>query len=116
MSKTAKHQQPSKETQLEAMKIAKSIQTPGQTKQQTKLIAKGIQKGIQQYKKQYKAKTREWDKRHNKMARKQEAVNNSTHKEVVIHYKQHWLPWLLLALTWVGIITFFLLFRYTSGI
>lgn len=83
------------------MNIARGIQQPGQTKEQTKLIAQGIQKGIQQYKKQYKAKTREWDKQ----AKKSKLQSDKTDvvSTQVVHYKQHWLPWLLLLLTWLGI-------------
>ena len=63
----------SKETQQEALKVAKSIQKPGQTKEQTKLIAQGIEKGISEYKKQQKAKARERDKQ-----RKQQLKVKST--------------------------------------
>jgi hypothetical protein len=45
-----------------ALRVARSIQTPGQTKQQTKLIAQGIAKGIALYKKQQSEKARERDK------------------------------------------------------
>ncbi len=101
MAKTTKHLQPSKETQEEAIKIARGIQQPGQTKEQTKLIAQGIQKGIQLYKKQCKAKAREWD-RQAKKTRHQVGEAHVATKQIV-HYKQHWLPWVLLALTWIGL-------------
>ncbi len=52
----------SKETQEQAMKVAKGIQRPNQTKEQTKLIAQGIEKGIAEYKKQQNKKSRERDK------------------------------------------------------
>lgn len=58
--------QVSKETQVEALKIAKGIQRPGQTKEQTKLIAQGIEKGISEYKKIQKGKARERDKQRKK--------------------------------------------------
>lgn len=48
--------------QAEALRMARSIQTPGQTKEHTKLIAQGIAKGIELYKKQQSAKARERDK------------------------------------------------------
>lgn len=57
--------------QEEALRVARSIQTPGQTKEQTKLIAKGIEKGIALYKQQQNAKAREWDKARKKALRKQ---------------------------------------------
>ncbi|NJD08411.1 MAG: DUF2956 domain-containing protein [Methylococcaceae bacterium] len=53
----------------EALRVAKSIQTPGQTKEQTRLIAKGIEKGIALYKQQQSAKLRERDKQRKKAAK-----------------------------------------------
>ena len=52
----------SKETQEQAVKIAKGIQRPNQTKEQTKLISQGLEKGIAEYKKQQNKKSRERDK------------------------------------------------------
>lgn len=112
MSKYSHRQQPSIETQEEAMKIARSTQQPGQTKEQTKLIAQGIQKGIQQYKKQLKAKSRELDKKSRKVAQKEQIAAADFHEKEVIRYKHHWLPWTLLVLTWLGIAVFLYLFRY----
>ncbi|MDV5171171.1 DUF2956 domain-containing protein [Photobacterium rosenbergii] len=102
---------PSPETQAEAMKIARSTQKPGQTKEQTKLIAQGIQHGIEQYKKQQKAKARERDKLRKKQARgrtqdiEQTAADAPAVEQVVVS-RQHWLPWLLLIVSWAGFIGF----------
>ena len=86
----------------EATRIARGTQRPGQTKEQTKLIAQGIQKGIDQYKKQQSARARELDKKHKKAKQK---VTSSDAPEMKIQerivHKQHWLPWLLLILTWL---------------
>lgn len=86
----------------EATRIARGTQRPGQTKEQTKLIAQGIQKGIDQYKKHQSAKARELDKKHKKA--NQKGTSSEEHEiqvqERVVH-KQHWLPWLLLILTWL---------------
>ncbi len=109
MAKPSK-QQPSQETQDEALKIARGIQKPGQTKEQTKLIAQGIQKGIQQYKKQHKAKNREWDKQHKKASNRNDASKPTT-VTTEIRYRQHWLPWLLLVLTWAGMAVFWFFYR-----
>lgn len=99
-------QKPSPQTQEEALKIARATQRPAQTKEQTKLIAQGIQKGIELYKKQQKEKARELSKRLKKSARQSEAPAaeaESSESETLIVYRQHWLPWLLLGLTWLGI-------------
>ena len=107
MSKYKKGKSSSTKSEEEAKKIAQGIQKSGQTKEQTKIISQGIQKGIELYKKQQNAKNREIDKSR-KQARKEK--NTSTKEENttnVIQYKQHWLPWALLALTWVGIVTYF---------
>lgn len=100
---SAKRNAVSAETQEEAMKIARGTQKPGQTKEQTKLIAQGIQKGIDQYKKQHKSKVRELDKQRKKRA----ANSTKTVQEetgVIIEVRQHWLPWGLLALSWIGFV------------
>lgn len=106
MSRYSKKQTPSPETREEAMKIAKGTQKPGQTKEQTKLIAQGIQKGIDQYKKKQKAKAREIDKKL-KAAQTLNEAGGQAGTETRIVYKQHWLPWLLLALSWVGVALYF---------
>ncbi|WP_299016021.1 DUF2956 domain-containing protein [uncultured Photobacterium sp.] len=105
MAKNKQQATPSPETQAEAMKIARATQKPGQTKEQTKLIAQGIQKGIEQYKKQQKVKSRERDKLRKKQEKEKQAelpqeALQSTEYQII--YKQHWLPWLLLVLSWLS--------------
>lgn len=101
MSRYSKKQTASPETRNEAMDIARASQRPGQTKEQTRLIAQGIQKGIDQYKKKHKAKSRDLDKRLKTAQMKTGSVNEiEIHEQIV--YRQHWLPWLLLALSWAG--------------
>jgi hypothetical protein len=86
------------------MRIARSRQVPGQTKEQTKLIALGIQKGIEQYKRQQSEKARELDRR---LKQQKQTRADVPEPQVVVQeavrYKQHWLPWLLLLLTWLGV-------------
>ena len=97
------------------MKIARATQREGQSKEQTKLIAQGIQKGIEHYKKQQKAKYRELDKRRKKsVAREVPSVsgNNQQEHEIIVEQK-HWLPWLLLILTWLGIGIYFLIEKFS---
>lgn len=107
---TNNYQKPSPQTQEEALKIAKSIQRPAQTKEQTKLIAHGIQQGIDLYKRQQKDKARELNKKRKKLANQkpQSTEQNEQEAEAIIVYQQHWLPWVLLMLSWVGIGIFFL--------
>jgi hypothetical protein len=104
-----KYQKPSLQTQDEALKISKGTQRPAQTKEQTKLIAQGIQKGIDLYKKQQKEKARELSKKLKKTARQKELSVESDDNEVqeYIIYRQHWLPWVLLVMTWVSIGIYF---------
>lgn len=96
------------------MKLAKSIQRPAQTKEQTKLIAQGIQQGIDLYKKQQKEKARELNKRDKKTTKQiHEPVDlDEVENETVIIYRQHWLPWVLLAISWLGMGIYF----FRSGI
>ena len=101
MSHNTRKQATSPETEVEASRMAKGTQKPGQTKEQTRLIAKGIQKGIEQYKKQHKAKSRELDKRL-KSSQKKSASTTSVGIETQIVYRQHWLAWSLLAISWFG--------------
>lgn len=102
MPKYKKGQSTSPKTEEEANKIARGIQKTGQSKEQTRLIAQGIQKGIELYKKQQNAKIREIDKSR-KQASKEKTDTNTTVPPITIQYRQHWLPWILLALTWAGI-------------
>lgn len=96
------------------MKIARATQREGQSKEQTKLIAQGIQKGIEHYKKQQKAKYRELDKRRKKIAVSEVPSGSDNHQEQEIIVEQkHWLPWLLLLFTWLGIGTYFLIVKFS---
>ena len=96
----------SETTREEGLRIAQSTQRPGQTKEQTKLIAQGIQRGIDLYKKQHKAKARELDRKLRRLEEGQTTevalVGDSAQ---VAPAPRGWqlLPWLLLALTWLGI-------------
>jgi len=97
----------SKESQTEALKLAKGIQRPEQTKAQTKLIAQGIEKGIAEYKKQQKALARDRDKQRKRelKASLRDAANTAdTDIESTNTLKSRLfvvLPWLLLAASWV---------------
>ena len=83
---------------------------PGQTKEQTRLIARGIEKGIAQYKKRYSAKERELDKalkRLERVAAAEPGAPADLHPtQTTVRYKQHWLPWAMLIMTWLGIAGF----------
>ncbi len=94
------------------MQIAKSIQRPGQTKEQTRLVARGIEQGVEQYKKRERAKAKERAKRARATSSAQTLQPHEVESEFIetVRYRQHWLPWLLLALTWLGVgVGFFLL-------
>lgn len=110
MKHSKKYQHPD-ETHAEAMKIAKGTQRPGQTREQTKLIAQGIQKGIQQYRKQQSAKARELNRQLKRAKRQPASMENETAEvQEKIIYRQHWLPWVLLILSWVAMGAFWLVF------
>lgn len=104
------YQKPSQQTQEEALKIARGTQRPAQTKEQTRLIAQGIQKGIDLYKKQQKEKARNLNRKLKKISsRKDQPIESDDHEiQASIVYRQHWLPWLLLFLTWLGVGIYFL--------
>jgi len=110
MAKNKKYQQISPETQEQAMRSAKATQRPGQTKEQTKLIAQGIQKGIDHYKKQQKSKSRELNKKINKVSQRltdlDEGGDSAFSTETVP--KKSVLPWVLLLVSWLGFIAYFL--------
>lgn len=105
-----RYQKPSPQTQEHALKIAKSIQRPAQTKEQTKLIAQGIQQGIDLYKKQQKERARELNKKLKKISSQKPRSIEADDQEIEVHmvYRQHWLPWLLLVITWLGVGVYFL--------
>jgi hypothetical protein len=94
------------------MKIARGTQKPGQTKEQTKLIAQGIKKGIEIYKKQQSEKARELDKKLNKasaLSASQETSTVQVAEPVVV--KATNLPWVLLALSWLGFVAYVVLVK-----
>jgi len=111
MAKRSEKQQSSEATQDEAMRIARGTQRAGQTKEQTKLIAKGIQKGIDQYKKQQNARARELDKKLKKVRQQlaSPGVGESEVQEKLV-YKQHWLPWALLVISWLAMAAYWLVY------
>ena len=87
------------------MQIAMGIQRPGQTKEQTKLIARGIQQGIEQYKAKYKTRSRDVDRKLKRLEAAPAPEPRTEFRDVeTVRYRQHWLPWVLLAFTWVGIV------------
>lgn len=99
----------SPQTQDEASKIARATQKPGQTKEQTKLIAQGIEKGIALYKKEQKEKQRQADRARKKALKaKQSAqdIQNETDSQPSADQdttkRRGRLPWILLALSWLG--------------
>jgi len=113
MNKYSKKQQVSPETLDESIKIAKATQRPGQTKEQTKLIAQGVQKGIDQYKKQQKEKSRQLNKKLKKVSGQLTQLGDPSemHDQPVSTERicrQHWLPWLLLLVSWLGFISYIL--------
>jgi hypothetical protein len=109
MTKRSNNQQFSDVIQDEAMRIARGTQRPEQSKEQTKLIAQGIHKGIEQYKKQQNAKARELDKKIKKVNQQLVApeVDNIEVPERLV-YKQHWLPWLLLIISWLAVTAYWI--------
>lgn len=97
----------SQQVQNEALKVAKSIQKPKQTKEQTKLIAQGIEKGIAEYKKQQSKKSRERDKAKKLILKEKARQDQQSHGDSkVLSPKKNMkpLPWILLALSWLGFI------------
>lgn len=110
MTAKSKYDQPSEETQEQALQIAKAIQRPGQTKEQTKLVSQGIQKGIEIYKKQQKAKARELDKKRKKPTSvTSDDFDKNTNNDIpIVIYKQSLLPWMLLGISWLAVLLFYL--------
>ena len=106
------YQKPSQQTQEEALKIARGTQRPAQTKDQTRLIAQGIQKGIDLYKKQQKEKARDLNRKLKKISSQKKQSIDSDDRELLerIVYRQHWLPWLLLLVTWLGVGIYFVFY------
>lgn len=109
MARHSKKHPQSEATLDEASRIARGTQRPGQTKEQTKVIAQGIRKGIEQYKKKQSARARELDK---KLKKVNQQLASPKAGEVRIDervvYRQHWLPWVLLALSWVATVVYWL--------
>ena len=112
MAKYSKKHQLAEKSRDDAMKIARGTQKPGQTKEQTKLIAQGIKKGIEIYKKQQSEKARELDKKLNKASASSASQETATSQVVEpVAVKANNLPWLLLALSWLGFVSYVVLVK-----
>ncbi|WP_435274774.1 DUF2956 domain-containing protein [Psychrobium sp. nBUS_13] len=98
----------SQQTKDEALAVAKANQRPGQTKEQTKLIAAGIEKGISEFKKQHKAKQREQDKARKKgrQVKKEQSLSPAETELSSTTESSSKLPWILLVLSWLGVLTY----------
>jgi pyridoxine/pyridoxamine 5'-phosphate oxidase len=112
MAKYSKKHLLSEKSKDDAMKIARATQKPGQTKEQTKLIAQGIKKGIEIYKKQQSEKARELDKKLNKASALRASHETATEQVVApVVVKGDLLPWVLLALSWLGFVAYVVLVK-----
>jgi len=104
----------SKETQEQALKMAKGTQKKGQTKEHTKLISQGIEKGIAEYKKQQSQKARDKDKQHKQKVKKQNKALEDNNEQKVTHpnansdiyLNKTTLPWSLLVISWIGFLLY----------
>jgi len=96
----------SSDIKVQAVKVAKGTQKSGQTKEQTKLIAQGIEKGIAEYKKQHSKKLREQDKQRKQKIRQREKETTETVEEAPNNNRLNSLPWILLALSWIGFVAY----------
>ncbi|KXI28093.1 DUF2956 domain-containing protein [Paraglaciecola hydrolytica] len=96
----------SPEVEAQALKIAKGRQKEGQTKEQTKLIALGIQKGVAEYKKQHNIKLRAIDKQRKQTLKQRQNDNSEVVEEELADTPINYLPWILLALSWIGFIAY----------
>jgi hypothetical protein len=98
MTKHTLSKKVAQQIRLEAEQIARSLRTPDQTREQTRLIARGIQRGIETYRRQQADSARHFD-RETKRLKKQETDQESPMPLVEERtiYRQHWLPWVLLA-------------------
>ena len=99
----------SPEVEVQAMKMAKGTQKTGQTKEQTKLVAQGIEKGIAEYKKQQGKKLREIDKQRKQKTKQRENESIEIVEEGPKNNPMKSLPWILLALSWLGFVAYIVL-------
>lgn len=67
------------------------------------------QKGIDLYKKQQNEKARDLDRKLKRSSsQKVQPIGSDNHEaQEKIIYRQHWLPWLLLGLTWLSVGIYF---------
>ncbi len=113
MTKKHNYESVSPQTKEEAMKMAKATQRSGQTKEQTRLISQGIEKGISHYKKQQKERSRELNKKLSKVSRDRvtqgdRETSSVSLDPIPVGKKANTLPWVLLVLSWIGFVSFYL--------
>ena len=94
----------SEQEKAAALAIVEDVSKPGFNKQQRKEVQQAIEQGIERYKRQHKAKARDVDKALKKQKNKPvvEAVNEPGAE------KPFYLPWALLALSWLGFAIYFM--------
>ena len=110
MAKRSKKRQQPDASHKEAKQIARGTQRPGQTKEQTKQITQGIKKGIDQYKKQQSARARELDKKLKKARQLPSADVQGIEIQEKVTYRQHWLPWTLLIISWLAMAAYLVIY------
>lgn len=104
----------SPEIKVQAVKMAKGTHKSGQTKEQTKLIAQGIEKGIAEYKKQQGKKLRELDKQRKQKIKQREPDSTETAEVASNNGRMKFLPWILLASSWLGFVAYIALTKLGS--
>ena len=104
MSRHKLAQKQQRDTRNEAAKIVRSLNLSGENKHQSQMITQGVQRGIEMFIRQQNERIRELDKKDKKLKRNHLAHNETvSDQSTVDSMNKRRLPWVLLAITWLGV-------------
>lgn len=103
MNQSVKNKKASRDLKAEAAKIVKAINLQGESRAETQRLVAGVQRAMEHHLRQHNAKARELDKKAKKLKQMDVAQNLGHNAVPTSRPDAHkaWLPWLLLALSWL---------------
>lgn len=103
MNQSVKNKKASRDLKAEAAKIVKAINLQGDSRAETQRLVSGVQRAMEHHLRQHNAKARELDKKVKKIKQLNAAPGSDDAAPPEQTRARHGvLPWILLALSWVG--------------
>lgn len=109
MSSSVKNKKTSRDLKAEAAKIVKAINLQGESRAETQRLVAGVQRAMEHHLRQHNAKARELDKKAKKLKQIDAEQSTDDHEAAAPrpNSRKAWLPWLLLTLSWLLFVGYF---------